>query len=213
VTKATKVSGNIIRKHVTGVLRRIGRPPQESDVMRRILNLIYAFSLVLSAACLLAITGLVAIQVGARVLDKLLRLAGLTPMGWQVLSLPEIAGFLLAGASFLALGPTLKAGAHIRVTMLLRIVSPGLRTIIERAVLAVALAGSLYLAYAMANLVWGSWRFNDLSIGLLPIPLIWPQLPLVIGTFVLFVALLDEAVIHLRSGAFSFGGSEDALPE
>ncbi len=188
-------------------------PLQESDVMRRILDLIYGLSLVLSATCLVAITGLVALQVGGRVLDKMLRLTGLSPMGWQVLSLPEIAGFLLAGASFLALGPTLKAGAHIRVTMLLRVASPRLRALIERAVLAVALAGSFYLAYAMANLAWGSWRFDDLSIGLLPIPLIWPQLPLMIGPAVFFVALLDETVIHLRTGAFSFGESEDALPE
>ncbi len=42
-----------------------------------------------------------------------------TSYGWQILSLAEIAGYLLAAASFLALAPTLKAGAHIRVTMLL----------------------------------------------------------------------------------------------
>ena len=40
-----------------------------------------------------------------------------------ILSLNEICGYLLAAASFLALAGTLKAGAHIRVTMVLAALS------------------------------------------------------------------------------------------
>ena len=48
-----------------------------------------------------------------------------------ILSLNEICGYLLAGASFLALAGTLKAGAHIRVTMVLGALSEGARRYVE----------------------------------------------------------------------------------
>lgn len=179
--------------------------------MRAFLDVIYRAALWLAALCLLTIVVLVLAQVGGRVLDSLLRLAGRPAIGFQILSLSEIAGFLLAGASFLALGPSLKAGAHIRVTMVLPVLGRSGRRNAEVFAAALGLIAALYLTIQMGALVLESWRFNELSIGLVPIPLVWPQIPLVIGSAVLALALADELLHVARHGDFSFRRIEDAV--
>ncbi len=49
----------------------------------------------------------------------------------MIASLAEMAGYLLAATSFLALAATLKRGAHIRVTMLLGALPPRARFLFE----------------------------------------------------------------------------------
>ena len=62
----------------------------------------------------------------------------------------------------------------------------------------------------MARLVWDSIRFNEVSYGLLPIPLAIPQAAMAIGLLALLVALFDELVIIWRTGRPSFRSAEDA---
>lgn len=179
--------------------------------MRTVLNAVYTAALWLAALCLVAIVVLVLAQVGARSLDAVLGLIGQPRTGWQILSLSEIAGFLLAGASFLALGPTFKSGGHIRVTMFLPMTGPVARRWIEQGAVLLALLIAVYLAWHITALAHESWRFNELSIGLVPIPLVWPQIPLVIGAWVLVIALADEALVIFRQGRFGFQAAEDAV--
>ena len=86
---------------------------------RACLDKLYAATLWASALCLVAIALLVGAQLAGRLLDGALALLHLPRTDFVILSLDEICGYLLAGASFLALAGTLKAGAHIRVTMVL----------------------------------------------------------------------------------------------
>ena len=95
--------------------------------MRRILDTLYRVTLWASALCLVAIALLVGAQLAGRLLDGTLALLHLPRTDFVILSLNEICGYLLAGASFLALAGTLKAGAHIRVTMVLGIVRASAR--------------------------------------------------------------------------------------
>src|SRR3989304_1148006 len=99
--------------------------------MRRFLDQLYRASLYASAICLATIAALVGLQLAGRLLDGTLALLHLPRTDFVILSLAEISGYLLAAASFLALAPTLKAGAHIRVTMLLGFMSEGARRYIE----------------------------------------------------------------------------------
>ncbi len=87
--------------------------------MRRFLDELYRLTLWASALCLVAIALLVGAQLAGRLLDGALALLHLPRTDFVILSLNEICGYLLAGASFLALAGTLKAGAHIRVTLVL----------------------------------------------------------------------------------------------
>ena len=106
--------------------------------MRRCLDALYNATLWLSALCLVLIAVLVGLQIGGRLVDGALKLLGLPVTGFQILSLAEIAGYLLAAASFLALAGTLKGGAHIRVTMLLSAFSESRRRYLEILAFAVA---------------------------------------------------------------------------
>jgi TRAP-type C4-dicarboxylate transport system permease small subunit len=179
--------------------------------MRAILDRLYAAALWLAALCLLAIAVLVGLQVGARILDALFKAFGIGQTGFVILSLSEIAGYLLAAASFLALAGTLKGGAHIRVTMFIGMVSERVRRPVELATLAFAALACAYAAWQIGVLAFDSWRFNELSPGLIPVPLVYPQAVMAMGAGLLAVAFLDEFAITLRDGRPSFRAAEDAI--
>jgi TRAP-type C4-dicarboxylate transport system permease small subunit len=177
--------------------------------MRILLNRFYALTLYIAAACLVLIAILVGAQVIGRIYDGLLTLFGYPPYGFLVASLAEIAGYLLTAASFLALAATLKRGAHIRVTILLGSVPDRVRHIFELWALA---AGALFVAFIslhLARFAFDSWRFNEVSYGIIPVPLAMPQAVMAFGALALLVALIDELVITVRDGRPSFRADED----
>lgn len=179
--------------------------------MRLVLDRFYATTLWLAALCLVAIAVLVGIQVGARVLDLVLKLFGQPSINFVVLSLPEIAGYLLAASSCFALAGTLKAGAHIRVTMALSAIGEGGRRVLELLIHAVGAFLAAYLTLAMGLLAADSFRFNELSNGLIAIPLGYPQAAMTAGFAALTIAFLDELAEVLRRGRPSYRAAEDAI--
>jgi len=108
------------------------------------------------------------------------------------------AGYLMAGAGFLALAHTLKRGEHIRVTLLLSALSGSTRRGLELwALFAASLLAWLFAIYA-CKLSWQSYTFNDVSTGNDATPLWIPQLSMALGTLVLAVAFIDELVLEWR---------------
>ena len=179
--------------------------------MRSLLDRFYTFALYLAAACLVLIAVLVGAQVIGRTFDELLKLFGYPPYGFLVVSLAEIAGYLLAAGSFLALAATLKSGAHIRVTILLGSVPEGVRFWLEIWALA---AGAVFIGFICFNhlqLTFDSIRFNEVSYGIIPVPLAIPQAVMAFGAIVLLVALLDELAVTVRTGRPSFRAGEDVV--
>ncbi|MBI3703841.1 MAG: TRAP transporter small permease [Rhizobiales bacterium] len=179
--------------------------------MRRILDTLYQAALYASALCLVVIALTVGVQLAGRLLDGTLALIGLPRTDFVILSLSEICGFLLAAASFLALAGTLKSGAHIRVTLLLGMFGEHARRYIEIWAFAFATAASGYMTWQLINFAWVSLRFNEVSNGVIRVPLVWPQAAMALGALMLTVALLDELVIVLRGGRPSFRKAEDAI--
>ncbi len=179
--------------------------------MRRALDTLFRVSLWLSALCLVAIAVMVGAQLAGRIVDGLLKMAGFAPYGFVILSLAEIAGYLLAAASFLALAATLKAGAHIRVTMFLAALGEDKRHYVELWAFGAAAAFAIFMTWNIGRFAWVSFRFNEVSSGLIPVPLAIPQAAMTAGIFILAIALIDEFFIVLRRGRPSFRGSEDAI--
>ena len=138
--------------------------------MRRALDGLYALALWLAAGCLCAIALMVGAQLGGRLVDGAMKLVGLQPLGFVILSLAEIAGYLLAAASFLALAGTLKSGVHIRVTMVLSALSEPARRVVEVLAFAAAAAFSAYMTWNMALFALVSFRFNEVSTGIVRVP-------------------------------------------
>lgn len=174
--------------------------------MRRFLDRLYDIAGYGAACALLAIFGLVAVQVLARLLDGAMRILGLESVGFAVPSIAEICGFLLAAASFLALAKTLTFFAHIRVGMLVDRFAPTPRRWAEvLAGLAASIIG-IYATIALARLTLKSLAFNDVSYGVVPVPLALPQAVMTLGLAILTIALVDLTVrvargeIVLRSG-------------
>lgn len=179
--------------------------------MRKLLDGFYTFTLALSAACLVVILLLVGAQICGQIVDSTLRLFGFRPYGFLIPSLSEIAGYLFASASFLALGATLKRGAHIRVTMLLGAVRPAFRRLLEFWALLAGLAVAAYATWSLGTLAYFSFKFGDVSSGLLPVPYWIPQSAMTLGLFTLCLALLDELALTWRQGSPSFVKAESAI--
>lgn len=179
--------------------------------MRRALDAVYATALWLSAICILVIAIMVGLQVVARVWDAILQAMSLPRSGFVVLSLAEISGYLFAAASFLALSATLKSGSHIRVTMLVNALPPRLRTAVEALALAFGAVASAFGTWYVSAYAWESWRFNEISPGLVQVPLVWPQAAMAFGAALLTLAFVDELIVTLRTGRPSFAAAEDAI--
>jgi TRAP-type C4-dicarboxylate transport system permease small subunit len=181
--------------------------------MRKRLDGLYTFTLALSAACLVVILILVGAQICGQIFDSLLKLCGYPPYGFLIPSLSELGGYLFGVASFLALGATLKRGAHIRVTMLLGALKPGPRRLFEFWALIAGFAIAAYATWSLGQLAYFSWKFGDVSSGLLPIKYWIPQSAMTLGLVTLCIALLDELVLTWKKGAPSFVNAESAITQ
>jgi TRAP-type C4-dicarboxylate transport system permease small subunit len=177
--------------------------------MRASLNRLYDAALYIAALCLVLIALLVGAQVIGRVYDLILVLSGGRPYGFLVPSLAELCGFLLVSGSFLALAGTLKRGAHIRVTVLLTNVPERARFWLELWALAAGAAFIAFVCWHLLLLAGDSYRFKEVSYGIIPMPLWIPQAMMALGAATLLIALVDEFVITLRRGRPSFRAGED----
>lgn len=169
--------------------------------MRALLDWLYRASGAVAALFLVAICVVVLLQVGANLIDALIKAFGGEPIGLVIPSYAEFAGFFLAASSFLALAYTLRAGAHIRVELVLQRFGPRARHAAELWCVAVSAAISAYFTWYTVDLVLESIEFGDLSPGIVPVPLWIPQAAMAIGLAVLAIALLDELVSLLRGNA------------
>jgi len=179
--------------------------------VRRALDTLYRAALWASALCLVAIALLVGVQLAARLVDGALALMHLPRTELVILSLNEICGYLLAAASFLALAGTLKAGAHIRVTMVLAALNDRARRYVELWAFGFAAAASAYMTGHLASFAWVSFLFNEVSPGVIRVPLAYPQATMALGALILTIALVDELLIVARRGYPTFRGAEDAI--
>ncbi|MDO9074562.1 MAG: TRAP transporter small permease subunit [Rubrivivax sp.] len=165
--------------------------------MRRLLEALYDTAAALAALCMVGLLGMVLLSIVSRQLH------------FHVPGTDAYAGYLMAGAGFLALAHTLKKGEHIRVTLLLNHLRGPARRALEIWALAAASALALLFAFYSGRLVWQSHLFNDISTGNDATPLWLPQLAMAAGTAVLAIAFVDELVLELR-GRRAQGGSGEA---
>ncbi len=154
--------------------------------MRRLLDALYDSAAALAALYMVALLGMVLLSIVSRQLH------------FHVPGTDAYAGYLMAGAGFLALAHTLKRGEHIRVTLLLNALRGGGRKALELWALGAASFLALLFAFYSARLAWQSHVFHDISTGSDATPLWIPQLAMALGTAVLAIAFLDELVLELR---------------
>ncbi len=162
-----------------------------------LLHRLYRASGFLSAAALVLICVLVMAQVIAR------------NLGGTVRDAEEFAAWAMAAAGFLGLPYALHCGAHIRVEVTLRLLPKAWHHPMELLASAVGVALSAFLAWYCTMFVFESWRFNEVSQGLVPVPLWLPQLPMALGSVLLAVAFIERLVCVWRRRVFEIGHAEE----
>ncbi|OWU85649.1 C4-dicarboxylate ABC transporter permease [Oceanicola sp. 22II-s10i] len=165
--------------------------------MRRFLDFIYRLSGGIAAALIVAICLLISAQILLNVTSRLMG------PGWSytIPSYADFAGFMLAGASFLALAYTLRMGGHIRVSLVTQKLSGRVALVAEVVALAVAIGIAGFAGVYLVALVQESLHYGDTSSGIVPIPLWIPQSVVTLGMGLLVLALVDTLVETLRNGA------------
>lgn len=181
--------------------------------MRPFLDGLYRSSGWISASFIGAICVLVFAQVILNIIDRLSSLATGSAIGLSIPSYADFTGFFLAAASFFALAFTLREGGHIRVTLFIQHTPPRLRRLIEFWCVGLATAVSIYFAWYMGLLVLEAFEYNDLSSGMIPVPLWIPQAGMLAGLIVLSIALIDELLGLLRGADPSYQDKGENLLE
>ncbi|RPE71982.1 TRAP-type C4-dicarboxylate transport system permease small subunit [Pacificibacter maritimus] len=116
-------------------------------------------------------------------------------------SYADFSGFMLAGASFLAMAHTLRAGGHIRVNLVSSRMPQNVQFVLEGFVLLLAIALLGFLTWFMGALVLESFHYNDVSSGIIPVPLWMPQSIAAFGSFLLLVSVVHTFVDLIRAKA------------
>lgn len=182
-------------------------------MLRRGLDNLYSWSCWLAAGFIAAICLLVVCQVGLNLLDRVSSKVTGSAIGLTIPSYADFTGFFLAAASFLALAYTLKQGGHIRVSLVISHLNPLLRHLVEIWCIVLAAAVSIYFTWYTFSLTRESFIYNDLSPGMVAIPIWIPQTAMLIGLAVLSIALLDELVCCLWGKTPSYVGAGEKLLE
>ena len=154
--------------------------------MRRFLDTLYDGAAWLAALFMLGLLAMVLLSIASRQLH------------FHVPGTDAYAGYLMAGAGFLALAHTLKRGEHIRVTLVLSMLKGRVRRGFEIWALFAATCLAGLFAFYSVRLAWQSHLFHDISTASDATPLWIPQIGMAVGTCILLVAFIDELVLELR---------------
>jgi TRAP-type C4-dicarboxylate transport system permease small subunit len=125
----------------------------------------------------------------------------------------DFTAWSLVAMAFLGLAHTFKHGEMIRVGLLLDRLSGRSKQVAEIISLSVATAFIGYFTFQAGRLAHDSWRFFDMSTGVVVIPLWIPQMGLVAGLAILLVAIIDELVIVLQGRRPTYEKEPAATPE
>ena len=170
-------------------------------MIRRILDGLYFASGVLAAGFMLAIFGL------------MLALSGGREFGINVPSGDDFTAWSMVAMSFLGLAHTFKSGDMIRVGLLLERLTGRRRQAMEIFALVVSILFIAFFAKNAIQLTWDSYRFDDLSQGVIAVPLWIPQTGFALGITILLIAMVDELVRVCRGLRPTYEKEPPASPD
>lgn len=166
--------------------------------MRRFLDRLYAASGALAAVCLAAICVMMLAQALGREVGVLVRGAD------------DIVAWLAAATAYFALGHTFRHGELVRVGLWLDMLGARARWFAELASLGIATLFVGYMVWAVTRFVYQSWHFDEVAQGLIRLPIWIPQMSLVLGVIIFFIAVLDELIAVIRKKKPAYQAAEEA---
>ncbi len=164
-------------------------------MMRRALDKTYLWSAYLAAASMVMVLLVTLAQI-------VTRYAHVTVTG-----LSDYAGYFMAASAFLAFAHALNRGTHVRIELVLSIAG---RYRYAAEILSFSLGAliSSWFAYYACRMVWWSWKYGDISTGLDATPLWIPQLTMAFGSVLFAVAIADQLLRLVFTGAHTVPVSE-----
>jgi TRAP-type C4-dicarboxylate transport system permease small subunit len=160
--------------------------------MRKSLEWLYTGSGILAGVFLVLIAALSLAQICGRLL------------GFAAYSFDDFAGFCMAASSFLGLAHTYRRNEHIRVALVVDRFSGGKRRLLETLCLAASTFLIGFFAWYATDMASTSYAIDDVSQGLVPVPLWVPQSGMALGLVIMSIALLDDLVTVLTGGTPSY---------
>ncbi len=125
----------------------------------------------------------------------------------------EISGFFLAASTFLALAYTFVNGGHVRITLIGQLFPQGRNRWVELWCCAIGAFVSGYAAWQMTLFTAESYRFGDLSPGMLGVPLWIPQSAVAFGLAVMCLGILEQATLVWRGEEAGYETNVDSTAE
>jgi TRAP-type C4-dicarboxylate transport system permease small subunit len=166
--------------------------------LRRGLDGLYLLGGIAGGFALAAIAAIIAAQVVGR------------QFGLVFEGADDLTAFAVAGSALLPLAYAFRHGAHIRVDLIIGHVKGRARFAMEALALALTFALCVFLAFAVADLAYDSWQFEDVAQGTVPWLLWYPQAACAAGCALFALALLDDLVVHLAGGTPSYRRAAEA---
>jgi TRAP-type C4-dicarboxylate transport system permease small subunit len=131
----------------------------------------------------------------------MLSLSAGRPLGIDIPAGDDFTAWCMAASAFLALAHTFRSAELIRMGLLIDRIGGKPRQVIEVLCTLIGTLAVLYFAWYAVDMTWMSWVFNDVSQGVIAVPLWIPQIGMSAGLVILAIAFIDE-LINLV-----FGGS------
>ena len=110
----------------------------------------------------------------------------------------DFVSWCMAAMAFLGLAHTFRSGEMIRVGLLIDRFEGRTRHFIEIVALVIGTGFVGFFAWFAVAMTWDSFRFHDISQGVIAVPLWIPQLGYSGGLVILLIAFVDELVHVLR---------------
>jgi TRAP-type C4-dicarboxylate transport system permease small subunit len=120
--------------------------------------------------------------------------------GFNVPSGDDFTSWSMAAMAFLGLAHTFRSGEMIRVGLLIDRLRGPARWCFEVFALVLGLGFIGFFAWHSVDMTFLSWKINDMSQGVIAVPLWIPQLGYAGGLVILAIALVDELIHVLRGG-------------
>lgn len=158
-------------------------------MIRVFLDRLYLFSGYLAGLFLIAIFVLMMLLSGGR------------PLGINIPAGDDFISWCMAATAFLGLAHTFRHGEMIRVGLLIDRLGDNARHYVEIAALLIGAGFIGFFAWHASVMTWQSWKFSDISQGVIAVPLWIPQLGYSGGLVILFIAFVDELIHVLRGNS------------
>jgi TRAP-type C4-dicarboxylate transport system permease small subunit len=118
----------------------------------------------------------------------------------------------MAGAVFLALPSTFLKGGHIRVTLILTSFGKTAERVMDFISTLIAIAILAWGTWFIAEYVYESYTYNDVSQGILAVPLWIPQCTMLLGMVLMLTAFI-ERLFSLINGSDILEQSSETIIE